>query len=131
MLKPDKVICMSIGKLSIFYGNIAVIEIDSVDVVNIEDVRDVLVECGENIDGYYALISNRKKEYSIDPIALYSLLSSSNNLKCAGIVAYRQSTEKLYKMEKVIEEDVSSRKMPLEMFRSLEDAIRWASEKLK
>lgn len=122
---------MKIGDLSIYKGNIAAIEIGSVDLVTIEDVRDVLLECRRNIDGLYALISNRKKEYSIDPIALYSLLNSSENLKCAAIVAYRQSTKKLYSMEKIIEEDVSSRSLPLEMFTSLEDAIEWAAGELE
>lgn len=128
MLQSKKVIKMNIGNLSIYEGHIAAIEIDSVDIVEIEDVKDVLIKCTENIDGNFALISNRKKEYSIDPISLYSLLNSCEQLKCAAIVAYRPATEKLYNVEKVIEEDVSSGDLPLEMFSSLESAVEWASE---
>lgn len=131
MYTPDVIINMGIGKLSIYRSNIAVIEIDSVDFITIEDVKDVVTTCQENIDGAFALISDRKNEYSIDPIELYSLLNSSKNLKCAAIVAYRIATEKLYKVEKVIEEDVSSGDLPLEMFSTLDSAIDWAAGFLK
>ncbi len=121
-----KEIDLNFGMLKLFSGNVAAIQIqEGVDVTK-DDVIKVIQSVEENIPGDYALISDRKSGYSTDVAKLYMVLSSRERLKCAAIVAYRDITVQMFDQEKKVETIVSKGKLPLQLFKSLEESVEWA-----
>lgn len=118
------------GTLYIYEKNTCVIEIKEIDSVTGEQVQKVVDSCKEKVSGDFGLISNRVNPYSINPMELYQILSSCERLKCAAVVSYRESTKRLFPVEKIIEKDSSERLLPLEMFESLDLAIEWIQSSL-
>ncbi len=116
---------LNFGILKIFDGNVAAIEIQEGVEVARDDVLKVIQNAEKNISGSYGLISDRKSRYSTDVIKLYKVLSSRDRLKCAAIVAYRDFTMQMFDQEKKIEEIVSKGTLPLQLFESFEDAVKW------
>lgn len=125
-----KVIDLNIGQLEIYNDRIAVITIIDRDIITKHDVEEVVRECNSNSSGNYVLLSNRIKDYSIDPIELYDVLSNEIRIKGAGIISYRESTRKLYPVEDTISDEISEHMLDLHLFNSIDEAFIWADEKL-
>lgn len=122
-----KSIELKCGTVQIHARNIFSIQVRKNYFIQSEDVGDVMDKIESIADSAYALISDRKHEYSTDVPKVYSLLSDRKRLKCFAIVAYRSNTEKIFNMEKSIEEAISKRVMPLELFDNIEAAVSWAN----
>lgn len=122
-----KEIELRIGRLSVYDNNACVIEVENVDLVGDQDVKSVVDGCEENVKGDYVLISNRTHSYSTNPLELFKILALSRRLKAAAIVSYRESTKKLFPVERIIEKEATNNTIPLEFFEDLDSALNWVS----
>lgn len=126
-----KVIELEIGILEVYDNSIAAITIDNRDIITKEAVKKVLKSCNKNCIGDYILLSNRKNSYSINPIELYEVLGNEERLLAAGVISYRNSTSKLYPVEGVISETVTTHNLDLHLFSTLDEGLLWAKKRIK
>lgn len=110
--------------------------------INILDDITVLVEAMEGVDitfeksnyanqliedamlGNYGMIIDRKADYSIVPVDVYSVLNSLQRLKAIAIVVYNKKSYFPLSAEKKLYQG------KLEVFQTVNDAHQWIKETL-
>jgi hypothetical protein len=107
-----------------FYENFLVSEVNAGVAFTLENAKEMLelakMHFGKKIPFVY--IANRKNSYSFNPTAHFKTAAMFPNLKGYGVVIYDSMNLEIAQMEQ------SFFNKPVNIFKSLEDAINWVDE---